>query len=85
MRLNIFRKGTRLVNKVVEEGSLKNKAWFSFKDIDDPPSIVLANNGKYTYLEACTCTHHSVHGGLPEVNMKNLCSYVLAVYKYLGK
>jgi len=44
-------------------------------------SVCLANNGKYTYLESCDCTHHSTFGGITD--MKMLCATVLAVYKRL--
>ena len=84
MRFNIFVKAEKLKNKVYIKGTTRDRAWFSFKGLDDPPVVILKlEPGKYTYLEACTCTHHSVHGGMPLVDMKNLCSYVIAVYKSL--
>ena len=84
LRVSIFKKANSLQHKVIEQGTARDRAFFTFKDVEDPPLIILVCNGKYTYLEACTCTHHSLHGPMPEVNMKNLCSYVLACYKYIG-
>jgi len=84
MRFSIFKKAKDLQGKVYLQGTTSNRAWFSFKELDDPPVVILKlEPGKYTYLEACTCTHHSIHGGMPNVDMKNLCSYVIAVYKSL--
>ena len=93
LRLSIFKKAEKLQGKVVFEGEneiekdgiVTRKSYFSFKDLKDPPSLTITCNGKYTFLENCTCSQHSIHGGLPEVNMKQLCAYVLAVYKSLGK
>jgi len=79
MRTSIFRNAEFLKDKVVEEGQSRDKIFFTFKDIKDPPAITLTCNGKYTYLETCTCSHHSIHGGV--TGMKMLCQYVLAVYK----
>ena len=81
----LCKKANKLVSKVIEQGSLEGKSYYSFKDIEDAPLITIATDNGITYLESCTCVHHSVKGGLPEVNMKQLCSYVLAVYKSLGK
>ncbi len=85
----LCKKANQLVDKVVCEGTYSvggtTKTYFSFKDIKDPPAITITCNGKYTFLESCSCSQHSIHGGLPEVNMKQLCSYCLAVYKSLGK
>ena len=75
MRLNIFIKAEKLKHLVKLEEETKDKSYF---DVDGK-KICLANNGKYTYLESCTCTHHSTFGGITD--MKMLCSYVLAVYK----
>ncbi len=83
----LCKKAEKLVSKVICEGTYQvgstTKTYFSFKDIKDPPSIVITCNGRYSYLEACSCTHCSQFGGI--TNMKQLCSYVLAVYKSLGK
>ena len=81
----LCKKAEKLVDKVVEQGSVDGKTFFTFKDIETAPLVTIATKNGYTYLESCTCKHHSIRGGLPEVDMKNLCSYVLAVYKYLGK
>ena len=84
MRISIFKKAEELKERVVKQGELRDRAYFTFKDVESPPLITLACNGKFTYLESCSCLQHSIHGGLPQVNMKNLCAYVLAVYKSLG-
>jgi hypothetical protein len=83
MRVSIFRKAEKLKDKVICEGEAHNRIFFTFKDIPNPPRISLFCNGQYTCLESCTCQAHSIHGGMPQVDMKNLCSYVLAVYKTL--
>ena len=83
MRTAIFKKAEGLKVIVIEDGSIRGKSYYTFKDTENPPLITLACNGKYTYLESCTCTHHSIYGGGPKVDMKNLCSYVIAVYKVL--
>ena len=88
----LCRKAEELVPKVVfegeneleKEGIVIRKSYFTFKDIKNPPSITITCNGRFTFLENCTCSQHTINGPLPEVNMKNLCSYVLAVYKSLG-
>lgn len=77
MRLSIFKKAERLKEKVVFEGEGQGRFFFKVNDY----LITLHNNGKYTYLESCTCTQHAIHGGITD--MKPLCSYVLAVYKLL--
>ena len=87
----LCRKAEELVTKVIFEGEnelekdgiITRKSYFTFK-LKDPPSVTITSNGQYTYLESCSCKAHSVIGGLPDVNMKNLCSYTLAVYKSLG-
>ncbi len=83
--INLCRRAENLKDKVIEQGRTDSKIYFSFKDITDPPVICIHTNGKYTYLESCTCKAHSILGGMPEINMKNLCVYILAVYKSLGK
>ena len=66
------------------EGELHKKCHgVGFKRITYEVEIVC--NGKYTYLKSCDCDQHIIHGRMPEVEMKNLCSYVLASYMYLGK
>lgn len=87
----LARKAEKLQDKVVfegeheleREGEVIRKSYFSFKDIKDPPSITITCNGRYSYLESCSCVHCSVYGGI--TNMKQLCAYALAVYKSLGK
>ena len=87
MRLSIFRKAEGLQTHVIEQGSIKDKAYFTFKDIDDPPLITLAlEDGKYTYWESCTCTSCSIHTGTAQFGGKHpWCAYQSAVDKYLGK
>ena len=76
----IFVKAEKLTKLVKLEAELPNKAYF---DVDGKKVCLALKDGKYTHLESCTCTHHSLHGPMPQVNMTNLCSYVLAVYKRL--
>jgi|TARA_Y100000310_G_scaffold344207_1_gene455727 hypothetical protein len=83
MRIRIFKNAESLKDKVICEGESEDKLFFTFKDIKDPPLVTIHCNGKYTYLESCTCMAHSIHGGV--INMKNLCQYVLAVYKIYPK
>ena len=83
MRLSIFKKAEQLKSKVIIEGEALNRTFFTFKDMENPPSICIISNGQYTYLEYCTCQAHSLIGSMPNVDMKNLCSYVLAIYKIL--
>ena len=82
MRLTIFKKAEKLKDKVVCQGDIRGKSFYTFKEIENPPLVTLTCNGKYTYLESCTCTHHGLHGGVTD--MKILCAYVLAVYKKIG-
>ncbi len=82
----LCKKAEQLVDKVVCEGTYSvggtTKTYFSFKDIKDPPAITITSNGDITYFETCTCQHCSIfHGSYPHA----LCSYKLAVIKYLGK
>jgi len=78
----LCKKAEELASKVVEEGSLEGKSYFTFKDIEDPPAITVTCNNDITYFEICTCRHCSVfHGLYPYV----LCSYKCAIIKYLGK
>ena len=77
MRQIIFRKAEKLKEEVVFEGECRGKSFFKVKDYN----IVLACNGKYTFLESCDCVQHSIHGGTTD--MKMLCAYVLAVYKFI--
>lgn len=79
----LCKKAEKLVDKVVEQGSIDGKTFFTFKNIKNAPLITITTKNGYTYLESCTCQHCSIFGGT--TNMKQLCSYVLAVYKYLGK
>ena len=77
MRVNIFKKAEELKNKVISEGSARDRLYFSF-EIDDPPQVCLAMNGKFSYLESCTCSCHSIFGGITDMN--TLWTYVLGVY-----
>lgn len=79
MRKSIFVKAEKIKGLIKVEFDCATKIFF---DVDGK-KVCIANDGKYTYLESCTCTHHAVHGGVTD--MKMLCSYVLAVYKWLGK
>lgn len=84
MRLSIFKKADKLVDKVVYEGEGKDMAFFSFKDIDieDPPKVIILLGDEKTMLGPCTCSHCSVHGG---VHPNVLCSYKIAVLKRLPR
>ena len=84
MRLQIFKSAEKLKDKVIKKEQTSDRAYFTFK-VENPPLVTLYCNGQITYLESCTCKAHSLLGGMPEINMKNLCMYVLAVYKSLGK
>ena len=55
--------------------------------INDPVNVCIANDGKKTYVESCTCTFHSIHQGTAEKleNKLILCSYILACLSYLIK
>lgn len=77
MRQIIFKKAEKLKKEVIFEGECRGKSYFKVGDYN----IVIACNGKYTFLESCTCTAHSIHGGVTD--MKMLCGYVLAVYKFI--
>lgn len=94
MRKSIFKKAEKLKDLVVLDGEIEiergeeiiKKSYFTFKEIADPPLITLANNGKYTYLESCTCTSCSIHLGTASLEGKHpLCSYQIAIMKYLGR
>ncbi len=77
MRYSIFKKAELLKDKVILEVESINKAYFDVDGI----KICLVHNEKYTYLESCCCKSHSIHGGITD--MKNLCAYILALYKKL--
>ena len=77
MRLIMWNKAEKLKDKVIFEGECRGKSFFKVGDYN----VVIAYNGKYTYLGSCTCTHHSIFGGTTD--MKMLCAYVLAVYKFI--
>jgi len=63
------------------EGIVTRKSYFTFKDLNDPPSVTITCNGKITYFEVCTCQHCSIfHGLYPNV----LCAYKCSIIKYLG-
>lgn len=84
MNKSIFKKAEELVDKVVFQGSKEHKGYFVF-NISKTPLITIASDGKKTYIESCTCKHHSVHQGMAE-RMENklmLCSYSIAVIKSL--
>ena len=84
MRQSIFKKAELLKDKVVEQGSLDNKSFYSF-EIDNAPLITIICNRKYTYIESCTCQHCSIFHGIAErvKNHSMLCSYKIAVIKAL--
>ena len=82
MRYSIFRKAELIKHKVVKTDEKGDKAYYTFKDMNEAPLITIVSKGKYTYLESCTCRHHSIYGGF---KMEILCSYTLAVYKSIGK
>ena len=67
----------KLKNEVKLETETNDRAYF---DIDGK-KVCLVCNGKYTYIESCTCQHCSLHLPFcPQI----LCSYRIALIKYLG-
>ena len=64
-----------------EENNFVCKTCHGAGKLSEIVNVDLKFNGKYTYLHSCTCMHHALHGGVTD--MKNLCSFVLAVYKVL--
>jgi len=77
MRFSIFSKAEKLKNEVKLETETNDRAYF---DIDGK-KVCLVCNGKYTYIESCTCQHCSLHLPFcPQI----LCSYRIALIKYLG-
>jgi len=79
MRQTMWSKAEKLKDQVVFEGEARGRSFFKVGDYN----IVFLCNGKFTYLESCTCTAHSVYGGDPRIDMKNKCSYTIAVDKAL--
>ncbi len=78
IRKTIFNKAKKLVDKVVLEGTGRNKEFYTFREIDDAPSVIINYQDGKTELESCSCTNCSVYGGLYG---GILCSYRIAVIK----
>src|SRR3990167_1974151 len=95
MKQTLFRKAEELKDKVICIAEGRNLIQFSFKEIKEPPIVLLKKdivgrkyrqNGKdkiyfieLLKLNSCTCKHHSTN----RMNMNLLCSYVIAVMKAL--
>jgi len=78
MRMSIFNKANKLKELVVFEGESMDKKR-NFFDVDGK-KLVISFNGKYHFVESCTCTHCSLFQGLDD---KVLCSYRIALLKAL--
>ncbi len=80
MRQQIFKDAEKLKSKVVFEGSGRKLYFYSFKDLEDAPVVSIEIADGKTMLRNCTCTQHSIHGG---ISPETLCSYNCAVIKAL--
>ena len=79
MRYSIFQYGEDITD-IVFVGETPNKAFFKVKG----ELVSLACNGKYTYIESCTCKHCSTHMAVAELrNNIQLCKRKIALIKWL--
>ncbi len=77
VRTSIFKKANKLKKQVTKQGDSRQYAFFTFKELEDPPVVCLEVDG-ITKLKSCTCTHHSIN------QIHNpLCAYQVAVVLYL--
>ena len=78
MRLEIFKKASKL-HDVELEGESRDRIYLRVGDY----GVTIFCDTKNTFVEKCTCTHHSIFGGLPGIEMRNLCSYTLSALHFL--
>jgi len=77
MKDTMWKNGEVLKKQIKLEGSTIDRTYFDVAG----KKLCIVNNGRYSYVESCTCTACAIYGGL--TNMGNLCSYKIALHKYL--